>query len=134
MTLENIKAATAESADTIVSDHAKLFPEVLKMVQNISGGVTGLVKQFRDRGLANVATSLTATNGVRTITPEQIVQGLGMVKIDALATASGVDVKIVRKELVNVLPKVLQQLAQSEKALEVIVPVAKAVEAVAVTT
>ena len=140
MTLENIKAATVDIEDTktatagiAVSDSAKLFPEVLKMVQNIDGGVAGLVKQFRDRGLANVATSLTATNGIQTITPEQIVQGLGMEKIDALATASGLDVKIVRKELVNVLPKVLQQLAPAGKALDVAVPAAKAVE-VAVTS
>ena len=144
MTSENIKAATVELAETkaatagiagaIVTDNAKLFPEVLKMVQNIDGGVTGLVKQFRDRGLANVATSLTATSGVLTITPEQIVQGLGMEKIETLATRSGLDVKVVRKELVNVLPKVLQQLASAEKVPEVAVPVAKAVEPVAVTT
>jgi len=145
MTLENIKTATAtvENIETkaapagiagaTVSDNAKLFPEVLKMVQKIDGGVSGLVKQFRDRGLANIATSLTATNGIQTITPEQIVQGLGMEKIDALATASGLDVKIVRKELVNVLPKVLQQLAPAEKALDVAVPAAKPVE-VAVPT
>ena len=144
MTLENIKTAAVENADTkaatagingpIVGDTAKLFPEVVKMVQNIDGGVSGLVKQFRDRGLANVATSLTATNGIQTITPEQIVQGIGMEKIDALATTSGLDVKVVRKELVNVLPKVLQQLNSTEKALDVAVPAVKAVEAVAVTT
>ena len=138
MTLENIKAATMDIVDTkaatadiaaaTVSDSAKLFPEVLKMVQKVDGGVSGLVKQFRDRGLANIATSLTATSGIQTITPEHIVQGLGMEKIDALATASGLDVKVVRKELVNVLPKVLQQLAPAEKTLDVAVPVAKAVE------
>ena len=144
MTLENIKTATVEKADakpaaagiagTIVSDNAKLFPEVLEMVQNFDGGVPGLVKQFRDRGLANVATSLTATNGIQTITSEQIVQGLGMEKIDALANTSGLDVKVVRKELVNVLPKVLQQLGSAEKALDVAPPAAKADEAVAVTS
>ena len=134
MTLENIKTVTAGIADTIVSDNAKLFPEVLKLVQNWSGGVPGLVKQFQDRGLANVATSLTAKGGVQTITPEQIVQGIGMEKIEALATASGLDVKIVRKELVNVLPKVLQQLAQPEKVVELVAPPAPAVEAVAVLT
>jgi uncharacterized protein YidB (DUF937 family) len=134
MTLENIKTVTAGIADAVVSDNAKLFPEVLKLVQNWSGGVPGLVKQFQDRGLANVATSLTAKSGVQTITPEQIVQGLGMEKIEALARASGLDVKIVRKELVNVLPKVLQQLAQAEKVVELVAPAAPAVEAVAVLT
>ena len=120
MTLENIKVATAESADTIISDNTKLIPAVLKMVENMPGGVTGLVKQFQDRGLANVASSLTAKSGIRTISPEQLVQGLGMEKIEALATASGLDVKVVRKELVNVLPNVLEQLAPAEKAVEAV--------------
>jgi uncharacterized protein YidB (DUF937 family) len=133
MTLENIKTATVEVADTIISDNAKLVPEVLKLVQNMPGGVSGLVKQFKDRGLANVATSLTAKGSVRTISPEQIVQGLGMEKIEALATAAGLDVKIVRKELVTVLPTVLDQLATAEKVVDVAAPAAKAVEAVAAT-
>lgn len=120
MTLENIKVAAAGIADTVVSDNTKLVPEVLKMVQNMPGGVSGLVKQFQERGLGNVASSLTAKGGVRTISPEQIVQGLGMEKIEALATASGLDVKVVRKELVNVLPTVLEQLAPAEKAVEAV--------------
>ena len=118
MTLENIKVAPAGIADTIVSDNTKLIPAVLKMVQGMPGGVSGLVKQFQDRGLGNVASSLTARNGVKTILPQQLVQGLGMEKIEALATASGLDVKVVRKELVNVLPTVLAQLTPAETAGE----------------
>jgi uncharacterized protein YidB (DUF937 family) len=118
MTLENIKTASTGIADTIVSDNTKLFPEVLKMVQNMPDGAAGLLKQFRDRGLANVATSLTAKSGTQMITPEQLVQGLGAEKIDALATASGLDTKIVRKELVTILPSVLKQLAPAEKVVE----------------
>ena len=121
MTLENIKTASTGIADTIVSDNTKLFPEVLKMVQNMPDGAAGLLKQFRDRGLANVATSLTAKSGTQMITPEQLVQGLGAEKIDALATASGLDTKIVRKELVTVLPSVLKQLAPAEKVVQPVV-------------
>ena len=117
--MENIKVATAGSAETVISDNTKLIPAVLKMVQGMPGGVEGLVKQFQDRGLANVATSLTAKSAVRTISPEQLVQGLGMQKIEELASASGLDVKVVRKELVNVLPNVLEQLAPAEKTVEV---------------
>ena len=119
MTLENIKVATAGSAETVISDNTKLIPAVLKMVQGMPGGVEGLVKQFQDRGLANVATSLTSKSAIRTISPEQLVQGLGMQKIEELATASGLDVKVVRKELVNVLPTVLEQLTPAEKTVEV---------------
>ena len=118
MTLVNNKAATTGTADSIVSDHTKLVPEVTKMVQNMPGGVSGLVKQFQERGLANVAWSLTTKNRVRTILPEQLVHGLGMEKIERLATASGLDVKVVRKELVHILPYVLEQLAPAEPAVE----------------
>lgn len=111
MTLDNIKTATTGIADPVDSAATKLFPAVLKMVQNMPGGVAGLVKQFQDKGLRNVAASLTAASGTRTSTPEQIVQGLGTYNIDALATASGLDTRVVRKELVTVLPRVLQELA-----------------------
>jgi uncharacterized protein YidB (DUF937 family) len=116
--LENIKATTAETADTIVSDSTKLFPEVLKLVQNMPGGVSGLLKQFQDKGLGNVATALLARGVTQTITPQQIVHGLGIEKIEALATASGLDTKIVRKELVTILPKIVAQLAPAEKVLQ----------------
>ncbi|HEX6316050.1 MAG TPA: YidB family protein [Gemmatimonadaceae bacterium] len=118
MTLDNNKTATTGTADTLVSDSTKLAPEVLKMVQNMPGGVEGLVRQFKDRGLANVGSSLIARGGVKTITPAQLVQGLGMEKIETLATASGLDVKVVRKELVTVLPTVLEQLVPIERTVE----------------
>ena len=120
--IENIKAATAGIADSIPTDEStKLFPEVMKLVQNMPGGVSGLVKLFQDKGLGNVATSLTATGGTQKISPEQIVQGLGSERIDALATASGLDTKIVRTKLVEILPKVIQQLAPAGKAVEGVV-------------
>jgi uncharacterized protein YidB (DUF937 family) len=124
MTLENTKletAGTAGIADKIVTDTTKLFPEVIKLVKGMPGGVSGLVKQFQDKGLANVATWLTDRASTQTISPEQIVQGLGTDNVNALATASGLDVKVVRKELVTILPKVVQQLAPAEKVVEVAV-------------
>jgi uncharacterized protein YidB (DUF937 family) len=115
--MTNIKAGTAGIADTIATENPKLFQEVLKLVQNMPGGVSGLLKQFQDKGLGNVASSLTAKVPTQTITQEQIVQGLGTDKIDALATASGFDGKTVRKELVAILPKVVQQLTPAEKVV-----------------
>ena len=112
MTLVNI--------DTVVSDNAKLFPEVVKMVQEMPGGVSGIVKQFQDRGLRNVAATLIAKGGIKTISPEQIVHGLGMQQIEALATSSKLDVRVVRKALVTVLPNVLEQLTPATKALEAV--------------
>lgn len=115
MTLETITTATAGIAPTIVTDSEKLYPEVLKLVRATPGGVPGLLKRFQDRGLAHVASSLTTRDSTRLISPQQIVQGLGTLQIKALAIASRLDVKVVRKELVTILPQVLHQLAPARK-------------------
>src|SRR5688500_8934119 len=118
MTLENITATTAGFSNTIVSDGEKLRPEVLKLVRAMPGGVPGLLKQFQDKGLGHVASALTSRDGTRMISPQQIVQGLGTQHIEALAIASRLDAKVVRKELVLVLPHVLHQLASSRNAVK----------------
>lgn len=118
MTLDNIKAGTA---DTIAAENPKLLQEVIKLVESMPGGVSGLVKQFQDKGLGNVAFSLMGNGATKTISPEQIVQGLGTDTMNTLATKSGLDVKVMRKQLVAILPKVVQQLALTEKAVEVAV-------------
>jgi uncharacterized protein YidB (DUF937 family) len=117
ITLENIKTATAGIADSTNSESAKLFPEVVKMVQNLPGGVSGLVKQFQDKGLGSVAASLSGTS-TNPVSPEQILQGLGTERIEALATASGLDAKVVRKEIAAILPKVVHQLKSDGKVAE----------------
>ena len=116
ITLEDITAEPAAIVPTIVSDSEKLLPEVLKLVRATPGGVPGLLKQFQDKGLGHVATALTSRDGTRLISPQQIVQGLGTQQIEALATASRLDVKVVRKELVLVLPQALEQLAPGHAA------------------
>jgi uncharacterized protein YidB (DUF937 family) len=118
MTLEPITTATPGIAPTIVSDSEKLFPEVLKLVRATRGGVAGLLKQFQDKGLGHVAAALTSRDGTRMITPQQIVQGLGTVQIEELSTASRLHVKVVRKELVMVLPQVLEQLAPARTVVQ----------------
>jgi uncharacterized protein YidB (DUF937 family) len=110
MTLESINAGTATVFGPITIEETKLFQEVLKLVQTMPRGVPGLVKQFEDKGLGYVASRLTAKGPTQTISPEQLVQGLGVMRIDGLASASGLDARIVRRELVTILPKVVRQL------------------------
>ena len=123
MTLENTAAAPAVFKQPIVSDSEKLLPEVVKLVRTMHGGVPGLLKQFHDRGLGHVASALTSRDGTRMISPQQIVQGLGTLHIEALATASRLDARVVRKELVMILPQVLEQLAPARNAVKVAVAV-----------
>lgn len=123
MTFENITAVTAELSPAIVSpaivsDGEKLLPEVLQLVRTMRGGVSGLLKQFQDKGLGHVAAALISRDGTRMISPQQIVHGLGTLQVEALATASRLDVKVVRKALVVILPQALEQLAPARNAVK----------------
>ena len=118
MTFQKVTAVAGGLDQTIVSDSEKLLSEVLKLVRTMHGGVPGLLKQFEDKGLGHVATALMSRDGTRMISPQQIVQGLGTLQIEALATASRLDVKVVRKELVVILPQVLEQLAPARNPVE----------------
>ena len=111
MTLESITVETVVLKKPVVSDSEKLLPEVLQLVRTMPGGVAGILKQFQDRGLGHVASALTSRDGTRMVSPQQIVHGLGTQHIEALATASRLDARVVRKELVVLLPQVLEQLA-----------------------
>ena len=123
MTFENPTEATAVLPPPIVTDGEKLLPEVVKLVQAMPGGVSGLLQPFQAKGLAHVAAALTSRDGTRMISPQQIVQGLGTRQVDALATATRLDVKVVRKELVILLPQVLEQLAAVRKVAKATVAV-----------
>ena len=125
MTLENIKSATAGIADKVNTENSKLLQETTTLVQNMPGGFSGLVKQFRDKGLGSVASSWTSKGITQSMTADQIIQGFGSDRISTLATASGIDVKLVPGLLVTVLPKVVQLLAPAEKVVEAVAPAPK---------
>ena len=118
--MESITVETVVLKKPVVSDSEKLLPEVLQMVRTMPGGVAGILKQFRDRGLGHVALALTSRDGTRMVSPQQIVHGLGTQHIEALAIASRLDARVVRKELVVLLPQVLEQLAPARFADKVV--------------
>jgi uncharacterized protein YidB (DUF937 family) len=111
MTFESITTQPVKVKPPVISPNERLLPEVLKLVRETPGGVAGLMKQFRDRGLGHVATALASRDGTRMILPQQIVHGLGTQQIEALATATKLDTRVVRTELVLLLPQVLEQLS-----------------------
>lgn len=118
MTLESQKTEKELIAEAIGGE--RLLQEVIRLVDMT--GVPGLLKQFQDKGLGNVATSLTGNGATKAISPAQLVHGLGPERVSALATASGLHFKVVRTKLVDILPKVVQQRAPAVKAVEVAVP------------
>ena len=117
--MDTLKAGAAGLAEKITGENPKLLQEAIKLVQNMPGGVGGLMKQFQDKGLGSLASSLTG-NGIKTaILPDQIVKGFGADKINELAKASGLDPKVVPEKLVTLLPKVIGTLTPAAKLADV---------------
>ena len=108
--LETLKSGTAELAEKFTGENPKLFSEVIKFVESFPGGISGLFKQFQDKGLGDVVSSLTSKGPAVPITPAQIVQGFGSDKINAFAAASGLDSKIVPEKIAAFFPKVVEKL------------------------
>lgn len=120
MKLDGMKSQRAELADAVGTE--KLLQEVIRMVSEMTGGVSGLLKQFQYKGLGNVASALAGNGTPRVISPAQLVHGLGTETIETLASESGLNVKVVRTKLVEILPSVVQQLMRAETAVKVAVP------------
>ncbi len=113
--LETLKAGAAGIAEKVTGENPKLLQEVIKFVQNLPGGFSGLMKQFQDRGLGQVVASLTGKGPKVALTPDQMLKGFGSDKINALATSAGLDPKVVPEKLASILPKVAEQFAPLAK-------------------
>lgn len=112
--LDTLKGGAAGIAEKITGEHSKLLQEFIKLVQNMPGGVSGLVKQFQDKGLSQVASTLTG-QGTAVVSPADIAQGLGSEKISALASSTGIDAKLVPEKLASILPEAMKQLTSAGK-------------------
>ena len=113
--LDTLKTGAAGIAEKVTGEDPKLLVEAVKLVQNMPDGVSGLMKQFQDKGLGQIVSSLTGKGPKQAISPEQILQGFGSEKINALATSTGLDPKLVPEKLATILPKVVEQLTPIAK-------------------
>ena len=75
-----------------------------------TGGLAGLVQQFASKGLGDIANSWVGTGPNKTITPEQIQQGLGGDTLKQLAQKAGVQPKQISSMLAEHLPNVIDKL------------------------
>lgn len=114
--LETVKSGAAGLAEKFTGENPKLFSEVFTFAESFPGGITGLFKQFQDKGLGDVVSSLTGKGPTVPITPAQIVQGFGSEKINAFATSAGLDPKVVPEKIAAFFPKVVEKLTPIAKA------------------
>ena len=88
-----------------------LIGSVLNMVNTSQpGGLTGLVQQFKDKGLGETVQSWVSTGPNQPITAQQIQQVLGNQQLQQLAAQHGINVQEVSQHLAQILPAVVDKL------------------------
>ena len=78
-----------------------------------SGGLAGLVNQFKSNGLGDIINSWVGTGKNLPITPQQIQQGLGGDMLKNLAAKAGVSPQDITTHLSQLLPQVVDKLTPS---------------------
>lgn len=108
---DSIKSGVAGIAEKNTGENPKLLQEVSKLVKSWPGGVSGLMKQFQDKGMSQAASSVSLSGSKLSFSPEQVAQVFGSEKIAALASSTGLDRKVVPQKVASILPKVVEQLS-----------------------
>ncbi len=87
-----------------------LLQGVLDLLQKHDGGVAGLVQQFKDKGLGEVAASWVGTGENLPISAEQLKGVLGNETLGQMAAQLGVSNDQLSSQLSGLLPQVIDKL------------------------
>ncbi len=91
--------------------HKSLATELLGMVTGggMSGGLTGLVNMFTQKGLGDVVSSWVSTGKNLPISPDQIQAVLGSAQVQALAAKAGIDPAKASAAIAQILPQLVDK-------------------------
>jgi uncharacterized protein YidB (DUF937 family) len=87
-----------------------LTSQVLQMIQQQPGGLSGLVQSFHDKGLGGVAESWIGNGQNLPISAAQVQQVLGSTQVQALAAKAGISPEIASSQLAQLLPTLVDKL------------------------
>jgi|HubBroStandDraft_6_1064221.scaffolds.fasta_scaffold144855_4 uncharacterized protein YidB (DUF937 family) len=87
-----------------------LASQVLQMIQQQPGGLSGLVQSFHDKGLGGVAESWIGNGQNLPISAAQVQQVLGSTQVQALAAKAGISPEIASSQLAQLLPTLVDKL------------------------
>jgi uncharacterized protein YidB (DUF937 family) len=113
--LNTIKSAIEGDAGDKQND---LMATVMNLVGGKSGGLDGLISQFKSKGLGDVIGSWVGTGKNQAISPDQIQSVLGSDQIKSIAAKLGMDTNEVKSQLSNLLPQVVDKLTPDGKVPE----------------
>ena len=92
-----------------------ILRSVLELLGQGGGGLADLVRTFQERGLGEIVGSWVGHGENRSISVDQITQGLGLDRLRELAAQAGVSVESVASTLANALPGVIDKLTPDGK-------------------
>jgi len=102
--------AGSKEAPASARPDAPKLPDSMPDPGTIVGGLGGLLKQFQQKGLGEVADSWIKTGPNKAVAPGQISDALGPDVIDTLSQRTGLSKDQVVQMLSQVLPNVVDQL------------------------
>lgn len=101
------------------SGQSGLLDGVMEMLSDKqAGGLSGLVEQFKGKGLGDIVSSWVSTGQNLPVSAEQIQQVLGGDKLQQLAQHAGIKPDAVANSLANLLPSVVDKLTPDGKVPE----------------
>ena len=99
--------------------HAGLIESIMGMVTNKeSGGLAGLLNNFKENGLGDIISSWISTGENQPISADQIQAGVGKEKIQQLADKMGMSPDAAKSKLAELLPDIVDKLTAEGKIPE----------------
>jgi uncharacterized protein YidB (DUF937 family) len=87
-----------------------LVSQLLQMIQQQPGGLSGLVQNFHDKGLGGLVTSWVSTGQNLPISADQIQHVLGSTQVQELAAKVGISPEVASSQLSQLLPTIVDKL------------------------
>ncbi len=91
-------------------DKSKLLVAALQVIMTKFGGLDGLVQAFERKGLGSIAASWVGKGENKSITPQQLQQGIGADTVQQIAGKVGQPESTVLSQLSGELPKLIDKL------------------------
>jgi uncharacterized protein YidB (DUF937 family) len=102
-----------------LSGQNPLLEQALNLINNPqTGGLAGLVENFKNKGLGDIMSSWISTGENKTISGEQISNLLGSDQIKSIANKAGLGADKVQSELSSLIPLIIDKLTPDGKLPE----------------
>ena len=100
-------------------EHSSLIESIMGLVTNKeSGGLEGLLNNFKEKGLGDIISSWVSTGENQPISADQIQDGVGEEQVQQLAEKTGLSSDAVKSKLAEILPDIIDKLTPEGKIPE----------------